>query len=211
MNYFKVTKKQSGGGGGTLPKVYLEQSYTQSGSSTYTVTTSGMYMLIVSNSLQGSRSITLPQGRTAIIDEDIEPSSGSIYGSTVVIANLQAGDEVTLNATPDSWAAFSKQVYRLEDVSISSVYGTQANVDGHYSYTMSGSSTYILVGICFGRTAFDYYDESDIRAYYGLSNNTPDNCTLTKICIGTGSEIGEQELYGYDGGGVDFIAINATW
>lgn len=211
MAFYPCLQAVNTGGSSAYPHVSLVQEYTTSGASTYTITESGTYLLIVSNSLQGSRDITLPAGRTAIINENIEPTSGSIYGTTVVVVDLQANDEIILSASPGGWTAFSKQVYKLEDATISSVYGTQANIDGHYSYTLSGSGTYILVGVCFGRTTFDYYDESSVRTCCYLGHDSPVNCTYTKVVVGTGDEIGQHDLYGYDGGGVDFIAINISY
>lgn len=190
----------------TLPSINLLQSYTTSGASNYTVTENGTYMFIVSNSLSGSRSITLPQGRTAIVNEAVETT----YGMTVVIVELQANDVVGLSATPDQWLAFSKQVYKIEDLTSFSVVGSQANNDGHYTYSLPSAGQYLLIGLCFGRDVTNYYDESDVLLIPYILYNDINILTLTKICYGNLTTIPEQALYGYDGGGVCFLALSVS-
>ena len=52
--------------------IELVENNTTSGSSSFTITEDGTYLIIVSVSHLGSRIITLPQGRTATISQDVE-------------------------------------------------------------------------------------------------------------------------------------------
>lgn len=205
MNLYRCT-----GSGGVVPvepSIQLIHNNTTSGSSTYTVTEAGTYMIIVSNSLGGSRSITLPQGRTASFNEDIETT----YGSTVVIADLQANDVITMSAAPDQWVAFSKQIYKLNNLTVASVSTKDAKNDTQESYTATGSSKYMIVGICFGRTVNDYYEStSDAQTSRNLLNRDGVN-TLTHIYLDVADNTPTVILYGYDGGGVNYIRFNVAY
>jgi len=191
----------SGGGSSVEPSIQLIHNNTTSGSSTYTVTEAGNYMIIVSNSLGGSRSITLPQGRTASFNEDIETT----YGSTVVIAELQANDVITMSATPDQWVAFSKQIYKLDNFYVRSVSSKDAQNDTQDSYILTGNIQCMIIAICFGRTVNDYYEStSDGHTSRNLLNREGVN-TLTHIYLDVADNIPMITIYGYDGGGINYI------
>ena len=193
----------------STPSIALVANITTSGSSTYTITENGLYLLIVSDSYQGSRSITLPSGRTPIINETIETS----YGSTIVVVELQANDVVTLDATPGGWLAFSKQVYKLSNLSVVSLYGKQANNDGTYSYTVPSIGQYLVVGICFGLSTQlkQYTDETEQSTVCRSIANEVGLYAYTRIYIDEGTNIPELTLFGYDGGGVNYLALNVTY
>lgn len=184
--------------------IELVEDNATSGSSTFTIEEDGTYLIVVSNSYQGSRSVTLPQGRTAIINQDIETT----YGMTVVVADLQEDDVVTMSAAPATWTAFSKQIYKLTNVTASTVYGSQANNDGAYTYTLPTTGNYLVVGMSFGRTSTDYRDDTlQDKAAKSISNEVGAN-TITKVYADAGENMPEFSMYGYDGGGVFFVALN---
>lgn len=185
-------------------EIELVENNTTSGSSTFTITEDGTYLIIASNSYQGSRSITLPQGRTATIDEDIETT----YGMTVIVVDLQANDVVTMSATPSTWAAFSKQIYKLTNISVSSVDDTEAKNDGSQTFSVSASGDYLVVGLCFGRLDANYRDDtSETKSSNNINNKVGVN-TITRVFADNGANIPELNLYGYDGGGDFFISMN---
>ena len=190
--------------------VELLEDNTTSGSSTYTITESGTYLIVVSVSFRGTRSITLPAGRTAKINQSVEIDNDGVRGMTVVVADLQANDVVTMSATPSTWAAFSKQIYKLTNVSVTSVYSTQAKVDGTQTFSVPTSGDYLVLGLCFGLQSGYYYDlteetyaSKNITARVGVN-------TLSRIFVDSGENIPTLELYGNDGGGDFFVAISLS-
>ena len=74
MALYRCVGGNGSGPGPSAPSYEIEliENNTTNGSSTFTITEDGTYLIIVSNSHSGSRSITLPQGRTATIQEDIQ-------------------------------------------------------------------------------------------------------------------------------------------
>ena len=129
--------------------IELVENNTTSGSSSFTITEDGTYLIIVSVSHLGSRSITLPQGRTATISQDVEINDGH-RGISVVVADLMANDVVTLSATPTNWNAFGKLIYKLSNTSVNAVYSTKSKADGTDTFSVPTSSDYIAVGVCLG-------------------------------------------------------------
>lgn len=205
MNLFRCT----GSGGVALvePSIELIENNTTSGATTHTITQNGTYMIIVSNSLGGSRSITLPQGRTALFNEDIETT----YGSTVVIADLQANDVVTMSASPDQWVAFSKQIYKLNNFVVNSVSLKDAQNDISDNYTVTGNNKYMIIATCFGRTVNDYYEStSDAKTCRSLLNKNAVN-TLTHIYLDVADNTPTIVIYGYDGGGINYIRFSVSY
>lgn len=205
-----------GGGSGSAPVIVergieLIEDNTTSGSSTYTITADGTYLIIASVSYQGSRSIALPQDRTATINQSVEVSGGQ-RGMTVVIADLQVDDVVTMSATPSSWNAFSKQIYKLNNITASSVADTDAANDTTKSFSISSTGNYLVVGLCFGLNSANYRDDtvySFSKAFKGMSNKVGVN-TITKVIADDATNIPELTLYGYDGGGAFYIAISIS-
>ncbi len=177
---------------------------TTSGASTYTIDEDGTYLIIVSNSYQGARSITLPQGRTAIINQSVEVTDG-LRGMTIVVADLLEDDVVTMSATPVTWVAFSKQIYKLTNINVQSVYETKAKNDNSETYSAPASGDYLVVGLCFGRTEAYYRDDTK-GSGNGVTRYNTQN-TITKIYADKGENIPQLDMYGYDGGGVFYIAI----
>lgn len=205
MNLYRCTG--AGGVASVEPSIQLVENNTTSGSSTFTVAESGTYMIIVSNSLGGSRSVTLPQGRTALFNEAIETT----YGSTVVIVELQANDVITMSASPDQWVAFSKQIYKINNFAVSSVAVKDAQNDTSDSYSRTGSGKEMAIGICFGRTSADFYESTiEYKSVRSLMNKNGVN-TITHIYIDEISNTPTIELYGFDGGGINYISFNISY
>lgn len=188
-------------------EIELVENNTTSGSSSFTITEDGTYLIIASVSYQGSRSITLPQGRTATINQDVEIADGH-RGMTVVVVDLEEDDVVTISTTPSQWNAFGKLIYKLSNVSVSSVYSTQTKADGTQTFSVPTSGDYLVVGLCFGLQSGYYYDltEEDY-ATKNITTRVGVN-TLSRIFADKGNNIPTLELYGNDGGGAFFIAIN---
>jgi hypothetical protein len=184
--------------------IELVENNTTSGSSTFTITEDGTYLIVVSNSYQGSRSITLPQGRTATINQDVETT----YGMTIVVADLQENDVVTMSATPSTWAAFSKQIYKLTNINTGLVQNKVAKNDGSQTFSVPTSGDFLVVGLCFGRTSADYRDDTaETKAAKSISREVGAN-TNVNVYADKGENIPTLDLYGYDGGGAFFISIN---
>lgn len=188
-------------------EIELVENNTTSGSSSFTITEDGTYLIIVSVSHQGSRIITLPQGRTATISQDVEINDGH-RGMSVVVADLMANDVVTLSATPTNWNAFGKLIYKLSNTSVNAVYSTKSKADGTETFSVPKSGDYLVVGVCFGLQSGYYYDltEEDY-ATKNITTRVGVN-TLSRIFADKGNNIPTLELYGNDGGGAFFIAIN---
>ena len=187
--------------------IELVENNTTSGSSSFTITEDGTYLIIASVSHLGSRSITLPQGRTATISQDVEINDGH-RGISVVVVDLMANDVVTLSATPTNWNAFGKLIYKLSNTSVNAVYSTKSKADGTETFSVPTSGDYLVVGLCFGLQSGYYYDltEEDY-ASKNITTRAGVN-TLSRIFADKGNNIPTLELYGNDGGGAFFIAIN---
>lgn len=182
---------------------------TSSGNSTYTIIEDGLYLIEVTNSYQGSRSITLPSGRTPIVNEAI---SGNSRGTTIVIAELQSGDEITLSATASTWLAFSKSVFLLKNIDALSVYDTDYVDDTTLVYNSIPSTDdyYMTIGVCFGREAGKYYD-STVNTVIPLEQD--DECGAMSLCsirLDKGRNFPELSYYGYDGGGAYLCVLKVN-
>lgn len=187
--------------------IELVENNTTSGSSSFTITEDGTYLIIVSVSHQGSRSITLPQGRTATISQDVEINDGH-RGMSVVVVDLMANDVVTLSATPTNWNAFGKLIYKLSNTSVNAVYNTKSKADGTETFSVPTSGDYLVICVCFGLTSGYYYDLTDeVFASKNITNRTGVN-TLSRVFADKGENIPTIELYGNDGGGDFFVAIS---
>ena len=189
--------------------IELVENNTTSGSSTFTITEDGTYLIIASVSHQGSRSITLPQGRTATINQSVEINDGH-RGMTVVVADLKEDDVVTMVATPTQWNAFGKLIYKLSNLSANSVYSTQTKGDGTQTFSVPTSGDYLVIGLCFGLQSGYYYDltEED-SASKNITTRAGVN-TLSRVFADKGENIPTIELYGNDGGGDFFVAISIS-
>lgn len=187
--------------------IELVENNTTSGSSTYTIEEDGTYLIIASVSHQGTRSITLPQGRTATIEQDVELNDGH-RGMTVVVADLEEDDVVTMVTTPSQWNAFGKLIYKLSNVSADSVYSTQAKGDGTQTFSVPTSGNYLVVGLCFGLQSGYYYDLTEENSASKNITTRAGVNTLLRIFVDSGENIPTLELYGNDGGGDFFIALN---
>lgn len=184
--------------------VYNSEKY---GETSYTVLEKGLYLIIVSVSYQGNKSITLPQGRTPIVNENVVVNTS--IGVQCVAVNLFEGDIVTLNAQNSNWAAFSKQIYKLKGITIQSVYGTDAVQDNTLSFSVpDNDNEYMVIGTCFGGESHKFTVNTDgtpaIKTFVGGTE------TYTVIMADKGHFVPDLEMYGYDGGGVFFVGLNIT-
>ena len=175
-----------------------------SGSSSYTITEDGLYLIIASYSHNGSASITLPSGRTAILSSTVV--SGA-RGMKWCLVELQTNDIVTMSATASSWISFSKSIYKLSNMnfgSSSSINGSRAVNDGTATLSPPNDSKKALIfGIAEGRTSSNISNSTNktgkvIDAQY---ESTIGVNTLVALYYGTASALPTISLYGYDGGG----------
>lgn len=187
--------------------IELVENNNTSGSSTFTIEEDGTYLIIASVSHQGTRSITLPQGKTATIEQDVELNDGH-RGISVVVADLLANDVVTLSATPTNWNAFGKLIYKLSNTSVNAVYSTKSKADGTETFSVPTSGDYLVISVCFGLTSGYYYDLTDeVFASKNITTRAGVN-TLSRVFADKGENIPTIELYGNDGGGDFFVAIS---
>lgn len=178
-----------------------------SGSSTYTVIEDGLYLIEVSNSYQGTRSITLPSGRTPIVSQTL---TGDNRGLDVNIVELQKGDEVILSATASTWLAYSKSIFLLKNIEVSGVYDTDYADDITLTYDSIPSTDdfYMTVGVCFGRERGKYYDSTVNTA---IPFEQDDECGAMSLCsirLDKGRNFPELSYYGYDGGGAYLCVLS---
>ena len=196
-----------GGSPQSQPVIIPVFSNTSSGSSTYTILEDGLYLIEVTNSYQGSRSITLPSGRTPIVNQTID---GSSRGTTIEIVELQSGDEITLSATASTWLAFSKSVFLLKNIVVSSVYDTDGVDDTTLTYNSIPSTDdyYMTIGVCFGRQTENYYDGTVNTQIPLEQEDFSGIMTLGSIRIDKGSNFPTLSYYGYDGGGAYLCVLS---
>ena len=179
---------------------------TTSGETTHLIPKDGRYLVLVSYSHECSHLITLPSGRTAI-------ASGNIYTSDVgfewAIVELKTNDSVKLSATPAWWSAFSKVIFKLDNIPISSLLTSQAIGDGTAQLTApSNTNKYLMVGLGMGRSSSYPRNDTDTT---GLTldaefEDTVGVNTVLGIYYASGNALPTGSFYGYDGGG-GFIGL----
>lgn len=198
---------QSGGSLQTTPIIIPVFNSTESGISTYTVIEDGLYLIEVSNSYSGTRSITLPSGRTPIVNEAI---SGDSRGTTIEIVELKSGDEITLSATVSQWVSFSKNISLLRNIEVLNVYDTDYADDTTLTYNSIPSTDdyYMTIGVCFGRQENNYYDGTVNTKIPSEQEDFSGTTTLGSIRLDKGKNFPELSYYGYDGGGAYLCVLN---
>ncbi len=187
-----------GGGGSKTPEIQYIFNSAQTGEETFTITENGKYLIVVSYSYNGSGSITLPSGRTPEIDESF--LGNDARGFKVVIANLTAGDIVTMSNTVGDHTARAKCILKLNNISDLTT-KTDSNVqnDSTVSPTVYATGKTLFIGLCCGRLGGNYYDYS--RDYGGeIYAGVIGENTLIRVVYTNDTLTIPVYLYGYDGG-----------
>ena len=194
--------KIEGGGSPTPsnPQIIKVYDDTTSGSSTYTVIQDGLYLIINSYSAYSTHSITLPQNRIPIVSGDVGIDRGMSWN----VVELQTGDVITIETIPSDWVAFSKVIYRLEDIIVKSL-ANSVGVDDSTATLTPPTGTFLMVGVSMGRTSSDYVNNTVTTGHDCL---TVEGEVGVNTTIGTyyGNDLPEGNFYGYDGGG-GYIAL----
>lgn len=205
----------SGGGGNTVPQMIPVANYHGSNSSVpfvYTVLEDGLYLIVTSNGYTGVRSVTLPQNRTAIINQDVAPV-GDSRGALVVAANLQTNDEVEIiSGHGGGWQQNGCIIFLLKNITLTTVYDTEAISDNTLTYDLPLDNNYYLsLGVCMGGGISNFYDSIvDTSAPLLKENFLIGQNTEFVAYLETGNSTPQLSMYGYDGGGVCYCIINAT-
>lgn len=192
----------------TQPTIIPVFNNLDRGNSTYTVLEDGLYLIEVSNSYQGSRSITLPSGRTSIISQSM---TGTDRGMSIEIVELKSGDEITLSATSMQWTALSKCIFLLKNIEVLSVQDTDYADDTTLAYSSipSTDNYYMTIGVCFGAGPGKYYDSTVDTVVPLERDDEGGNLSLCSIRFDKGKNFPTLSYYGYDGGGAYLCVLNA--
>ena len=190
--------------------IVLKYNNGTSGSTSYTITDDGLYLIIASQSYGGSASITLPSGRTELLNGDIRSGNRGMVWNLV---ELQTDDIVTMSATASSWTAFSKSIYKLNNMNFnsnSSVVNSAMISDNTAQLAPPSTDDKCLIfGVGMGRASGNYRNDTDttgkvIDAQY---TGTVGVNTVVALYYGTASDLPTVSLYGYDGGGAYISCI----
>lgn len=191
------------GGDWSAPALTLVYNNSTYGATTYSVNANGLYLLTASYSAQGSSSIGLPSGKTALLQGTLSTTDRGIKWA---IVELERGDTVTLSAAPSGWRAFAKAVYFLENIRISStssVENTAFTKDGTAQLTPpNDSNKYFVLGIGMGMGNGNYSDNTSLigATVDAQSKDNIGTYTVAGLYYGTGSDLPVFKFYGYDGG-----------
>lgn len=208
---FTRSNKKGSGGNFSSPKVTPMYNSVTYGSSTYEVEKSGTYLIIVSVANNGTKSIVLPSGRTSTISQDVNGKNNR--GMSIIVADLQVGDIITMTNSETTWYSASKMVFLLENFSIASINSTSSTDDNRKTYTTQSDNIYHLV-ICtaLGKTDDDYYIQYDDTKIFTEDVIIKGIYMLCGVFIEKGNKFNSLSCYGYDGGGVFIcdMAINPS-
>ena len=166
------------------------------GTSTFTVTNTGLYCLIAGTCFQGgSPNISVQSDSGEIF------SQGTIYNTKYTFAQLYAGDVVTFTKGTTSYRGSHAYAIRIKDseyVSMDTATGI-ANVNGTTTYNIISDSNkkFILVyGLCSGNNTSDTsdIDQTMCKTYY---NKSSDGQSLIRIasCGSNVSDGGTINVY----------------
>lgn len=196
---YNIEQISGGGSSASIDLVFNNGNY---GSSTYTANANGLHLLLVSYAYAGSGSISLPSGRTALLSGDLLSGSRGMRWS---IVELERGDVVTLTASPGSWQAFSKAIYYLTSINITSSStlnnSVQVNDGTAQLITPNDNYKYLVCGMGMGRSGNCRNDTVETGSV--IDADSKDSIGVYTVCgvyYGTGSTLPIFNFYGYDGG-----------
>lgn len=203
MNYYKCVG--SSGGGNNAPALQLIFNSGQLGEETYSITENGKYLIIVSYSYNGSGAISLPSGVMAEIDESV---IGNARGFRVVVADLTAGDIVTMTNSIADWTGRAKVIIKLKNIpTLSAKKGSAITDDGTANPVgLLTTGDALFIGLCCGRLNGLFYDYSytnDGALYAGYIGSN----TLIRVNYVNSASFSSAYLYGYDGGYGGYIVL----
>ena len=198
MAWFRCTG--GNGSGQTAPAVSLKYSNGTTGTSSFVIDESGYYLLTVVYSLNGSGTISIPQGRTASYSGDVLVNNNK--GMKIVVAELQSGDTVSLGTTVSNWIANTKAVIKIPFL-VSSLVDSSTASDTDIVYALSaGSGDVLCLATAWARQIrSDYiYDDSDIVD--DMIAGMTDTNVIIRAFVCDASVFPTIRMRGYDGGGV---------
>lgn len=194
----------------TKPYMELRYSSGTAGTESHMVTETGKYLIINGWSWQGSQGVgkgvtTLPSGVTPIIDEEILNSS--TFGYRLTIADLQVGDVVTMTNYDAGWIANTKMIFKINDISPTSViYQSTAGDNWIDVSSIPGSGKALFIGACCGKTASNEQQVRDVSIKnasanydYDMSGYINTNFFI-RIVYCDIADMPHYKMYGYDGG-----------
>lgn len=205
----------NGGGGGeakVIRNIYAPTD--QASSETYTITESGLYVIVAGYSARGSATITLPSGRTAIVSGDLIIDSPSYpRGLKYAVAELSANDVVTIGSTAGNWTGHGRFIGKIEGFDITS--GTAVaeiiQKDAIASYTIPDDTPYFLIGFGCGKdgnnTSYCHGDTSISDT--SLTTTGGANC-VARFSYCSGIQGAVYDTYAYNGGVSVIVALRAS-
>lgn len=211
MAWFKCV----GNGNNNVPQIIPVDNYHGANTTVphqYTVLEDGLYLVVTSNGYTGARSVTLPQGRTAIINQDVAPT-GDSRGALFVASYLQSGDVIDIiSGYGGTWQENGCMVFLLKNIALSTVYDTDSIADDTLTCTLPSNNNYYLsLGVCMGSNINNFYDSiTDVVAPLLKLNMLIGQNTEIVVYLNTGNLTPQLDMYGFDGGGVCYCIINAS-
>ena len=176
---------------------------------TFTVSEAGKYLFVLSYSYSGSASITLPSGKTAIVDENVT-ADNNIVGFKVVIVDLDIGDQVVISTTTNGWNGNYKGIFKLKGIEVNTnIYSscTRDAIKTTTSSDISGSGKALCIGAACGRSESNYWDHSIFSQQSPIFQGYCNTLTVVRITYSDLSTLNDVIMYGYDGGYAGFIAL----
>lgn len=188
------------GGSTDLPcSAEMKYNNTTSGTSIFTVDTTGLYLLAVGVTYSGVASITLPQGVTAIYSKTVAPPQPR--SMTAMLVNLTIGDEVTMTATQGGWTGFFKVAFLLSGITPIGEPTGEASSDTEYIHNAPTNSYALTFGAALAKSS--QYTEQYIGRQVVLSTfekYADGNCGANSVFRLSFDKGGMYRFYGYDGG-----------
>lgn len=203
------TKFKIPSGTGTSEEIKLIYQSGTAGTYTFTVSEAGKYLFVLSYSYSGSATITLPSGKTAIIDENVT-ADNNIVGFKVVIVDLDVGEQVIISTTTNGWNGNYKGIFKLKGIEVNTnIYSscTRDAIKTTTSSDISGSGKALCISAACGRSENNYWDHSIFSQQAPIFQGYCDTLTVVRITYSDLSTLNDVVMYGYDGGYTGFIAL----
>ena len=184
-----------------VPPFLQMVDYTTDIDHTFTISSSGLYLVLVAVPYQASGSITLPQGATIL--STIDESAGETRHVYAYIAELNANDTVSTHVMYDNfWPGRIAAVIRLNEINSVQDNDFVSTADGTVTFTLpNNNNLYLVYGLAVSRQDGVSADNSTntsgeqemITGNWGFNS-------VSRVAVCRGNASPNYSFYGYDGG-----------
>lgn len=210
MGWVQCIGQNGGGTNKSIELIYV--STTSTASETFTITEDGLYLIGAGHSARGSSTIILPVGVTTISSGTYTVDTSYPRGFTYAVAQLNAGDVITIGSTPSSWNGHGRFIAKLNGFGVGSGNALDSVIvaDDTASYTLVDDSDYLVIGFCCGGSASRHKqtltsDISDIDLQQSVSNGL----MMFRVSLISDAQGAVYTEYGYEGGVSVIVVLSA--